>query len=749
MKIKSLNDIPSVARYLQRINAEPRSMRTAVVKEIRGKYWQDIAVIKLGIDKKIEAPEGYEPTDVEAQAIAGEIDSFSFPEHVRLQALTDLPRMLQNADPENVFEFRDERDQIIMIQQRIDPKDSLVEGEEQKRYVPWTYWDDGEWRNAEPEGGLPLWGLEQLKDNSTVFIHEGAKAARAVRRMVDKWAKRIARTGKATDIHPWLEELSGAAHVGWIGGALSPYRTDWSAIMRLGIKRAYIVSDNDGPGISAVAPISQMLRIPTYHLQFTNEFPVGFDLADSFPDKMFRHINGVKHYVGPNFHSCVHPATWATDKFVPKKGKPIIQLRDHFKGLWSYVEEADIWVHNEMTNVIRSKEILNTMLSGFSHSSNTCALLAASYTGRNVKLSYRPDLASGLIGQGETSAINLHRPTQIKSVAGDITPFMDFMEYLFPIKKDREAMLKWSATLIARPEIRMEYGVLLISETQGIGKTTLGEKILSPLVGENNTGFPSEADITESNFNEWLTNKRLIVIGEIYSGHSWKAYNRLKGYITDDKIEVNQKFMRQYKIENWIHVFACSNSLKALKVEESDRRWLVPKVTEHKWPVDKFRGFYNWINSGGLSIIKHWAEQFGDYVQKGEKAPDSSVKDELIRESFSDEEKEAEALAEGIKEAGETCTLALKEVVNWTKQKVGGRSFASDHQIKKALMRQGMVPSAKRLRLSGTLQVVMISRALFDANRKFIEGDEGEGGEMTEFLKKHLKTPASLMSTEM
>lgn len=720
-------------------------MRTAVVKEVAGKYWRDIAVIKLGIDNKIEAPEGYEPTDAEAAAIAGEIDTYSFPSHVRLASLQNLPDMIKNAAEEDIYEFRDERNMIVMLQQRINPK----EDDENKRYVPWTFWDDNVWRAAEPEGGLPLWGMEQLKDASTVFIHEGAKAAKIVRTMVEKWALRVARTGKPTEIHPWLEELSGAAHVGWIGGALSPYRTDWSAIMRLGIKRAYIVSDNDGPGVSAVAPISQMLRIPTFHVQFTSEFPVGFDLGDSFPDKMFRNINGVKHYVGPSFASCIHPATWATDLFVPKKGRPTVTLRDHFKGMWSYVEETDIWVCNDMTNVIRPEKILNNMLAGFSHTKETCKLMSGAYRGRSVKLSYRPDLPSGLIAQGETSAINLHQPPQIKTVPGDIAPFLEFMEYMFPVAKDRDAMLRWCATLIAHPELRMEYGCLLISETQGIGKTTLGQKILSPLVGENNTGFPSESDITDSNFNDWVANKRLLVIGEIYSGHSWKAYNRLKGYITDDKIEVNQKFMRQYKIENWVHIFACSNSLKALKIEEGDRRWLVPKVTEHKWPVEKFRFFNNWINSGGLSIIKAWAAGYGDYVQKGEKAPDSSVKDELIRESFSDEEKEAESLAEAIQASGEECTLALKEVVNWTKQKVGGRSFASDHQIKKALLRQGMVASSKRLRISGTLQVILISPALFNAHKSAIEGEEMTGDEQTAFLKKHMKSPESLTSTAM
>jgi hypothetical protein len=33
----------------------------------------------------------------------------------------------------------------------------------------------------------------------------------------------------------------------------------------------------------------------------------------------------------------------------------------------------------------------------------------------------------------------------------------------------------------------------------------------------------------------------------------------------------------QYEIENWLHVYACSNSLNALKLSSDDRRWFVPE----------------------------------------------------------------------------------------------------------------------------------------------------------------------------
>jgi len=190
--------------------------------------------------------------------------------------------MIKEADKKDVFEFRNQHGKIVMIQVRI-------EREGDKNYVPWTYWSDDIWRACEVDGPLPLYNAEKLKDASTAYIHEGAKAARHCQWMVE------GKTQEARDAlktHPWGEELSGAVHLGWVGGALSPYRTDWSAIQRMGIKRAYIVADNDEPGRSAVPAIAQQLRMPTFTIQFTDEFPPSFDLADEFPESLFGKIEG-------------------------------------------------------------------------------------------------------------------------------------------------------------------------------------------------------------------------------------------------------------------------------------------------------------------------------------------------------------------------------------------------------------------------------------------------------------------------
>jgi hypothetical protein len=495
---------------------------------------------------------------------------------------------------------------------------------------------------------------------------------------------------------------------------LSPSRTDWSILQKIGVKRAYIVSDNDAPGLSAVPAIAYHLRIPTFHVQFTSEWPQGFDLADEFPRSMFRQVEGREYYTGPSFRSCLHPATWATDQIPNPKGKPTTVLRKNFKEMWTYVEEADIFVCTEMPEIIRAENIMNKMLSAFSNTNATSQLIVKAYNGRSAKLCYRPDIKGKVVTDNTTSAINLHTPTHVKSKPGSAEPFLEFMQYMFPNESELKEALRWCATLIARLDVRMEYGLLLVSERQGVGKTTLGSSILGPLVGMQNVGFPTENQIVQSEFNGWLANKRLIVINEIYSGHSWKAYNKLKSAITDREVEVNEKYQRPYVIENWCHVFACSNSMRALKIEEDDRRWFYPEVTEEKWSRIKFESFHNWLKSGGLNIIKQWAESYGDYVMKGQPAPMTERKKELIVASRTEGQQEAAILAEALNRHPDPVVLAMKDIVEWVRSSIQGRMYDTDLEIRKAMREVGAFWYEDRFLIGGRVQLAAMNDKMFN-----------------------------------
>lgn len=736
-KIKSLDNVPAIATYLRRVGAEPRSLRTAVVREIMGRYWRDLAVITFdhATGEVRVTDDRYAPNETELSRIAEEMKEFSWPTLKLLKRLSKLPPDLAKSKDSDVFEFRNLDGDIVMLQQRVN-----IKGE--KKYIPWTFWDDDEWRRMEPEGKLPLWGLEQLADATTVFIHEGAKAAKAVRMMVE--AKTADQKEKFKS-HPWSEELSGAAHIGWIGGALSPERTDWSALAKAGVKRAYIVSDNDAPGVAAVPKIAYQLRFPTFHIQFTQEWPASFDLADDFPDRMFRKLDGKRYYTGPSFRSCLHPATWATDQIPQPKGKgrPITVLREHFKDMWAYVEEVDIFVCVEMPEIVRQDKIVNNMLASFSHVNNTTALMVRAYRGRSPKLCYRPDIEGRVVTDKTTSAINLHTPTHIKPVSGVVKPFMDFISYLIPNEAEQKEVLRWAATIIARPDIRLGYAMLMVSEKQGMGKTLLAEKILAPLVGDPNASFPSEQTIVESDFNGWIANKRLIVVGEIYSGHSWKAYNKLKSLITDVKIDVNEKYMRPHQIDNWGQFYVCSNSRRALKMEDDDRRWYYPVITEVPWPREKFAGFINWLQSGGLNIIRHWAMNYGDYVLPGTRAPMTHLKKELIEASRSEAQREVADLAEAMTNSDKGLGVAMKEIEGWVRAQVTSRVFDSDLELRKVMVEVGCVVVPKRLKIGGRLQYVIINSKLYEDTRSLDEK------EFLDAVRKAIVPPNNVLAEGM
>src|SRR5262249_13911575 len=154
------------------------------------------------------------------------------------------------------------------------------------------------------------------------------------------------------------------------------------------------------------------------------------------------------------------------------------------------------------------------------------------------------------------------------------------------------------------------YSLLLFSITQGVGKTTLAEKILMPLVGRHNCSFPSAQKIAEERFNDWIAFKRLAIIAEIYEGHTAATYKKLQGIVTDENVDVNQKYEKPYTIKNFIHIFATSNSSRALKLDDYDRRWLVPGITEEKESKEYFISLREWLKNSGLGIILNWAQKY-------------------------------------------------------------------------------------------------------------------------------------------
>lgn len=498
-----------------------------------------------------------------------------------------------------------------------------------KAYVPWVMLSNGDWVSMEPDGGLPFWKPRKATGpGAKIMIHEGAKAASFVDRLIQNKAD-----------HPWIEELSQYEHWGQIGGALAPHRTEYDELSRESPTEVIYVCDNDQPGAAALQKVSRCWGKSLKGINFGKAFPPSWDMADPIPANL---ISKAGRYIGPSLREMTEAATWATDK-VPNgsgKGAPITVMKTEFVEEWMHCVTPEVFVHKDWPNRVLTTTEFNNRVAPFSDVDETARILKKHFASKAAVLKYVPGEQPGIYGGSSSGLyINTFLPTNIKSEKGDDAPWIDFMKALIPDDGDRFELLRWIATLVARPDIKMLYGVLMISEMQGVGKGTLGEKVLAPLVGDTNVSFPSEQEIVESNYNYWLAHKRLAVVHEIYAGNSSKAYNKLKSTITDKNLTVQKKYQANYDVENCIHVYANSNSFRAIKLSMDDRRWFVPKVSEEKRPPEYWEAFNVWLTQeGGLSIILAWAIDFVEThgpVPRGADAPWSALKKTIVEEAYS------------------------------------------------------------------------------------------------------------------
>ncbi len=621
--------------YYERVGAEVINFRRAIIKEHRGKYYIEKAVIRVGADGKVECREFREgdercPTEDEQAEISRQWSDSGLPVQVKAN-LREAEEFAEGLDATGVgvksttFVFccrATGRSQ--MIQQRIE-----VEG--QRIFVPWTLFSDGMWRKFEPDTGLPFWKPRESRGLDRIMIHEGAKAAQAVDRLVQNG-----------DGHPWKEELEEYEHWGMIGGALAPQRTNWAELKDARPVEVVYFCDNDQPGMEALQRVSQHYRRSMKGVQLDGKFDRGWDMADPMPKDLY---DSAGRWNGPMLKEYMKPVTWATDVIhTGKKGRPSIVINYDFAREWFHSIKPELFVHKDWPNETYSEGEFNNKIAPFSDVPDVAAKLKKYDAGKAVEMKYVPSQPSGLFHHDGVLCLNTHVPSHVREAEGSIEPFLDYMRHLVPSEGDRTELLRWIITFVAKPEIKIKYGLLLISETQGVGKSTLGDKILAPIIGHHNVSIPTDTDITESQYDYWSVRKRLAIVHEIYSGESKKAYNKLKSVMSETEREVNQKYLAPFKIDNWVHVLACSNSRAPLKVTDTDRRWLIPKVTEKKKNATYWTEFNHWLaKEQGLGVILRWCREMAqdpnNTVANSEEAPLTEAKQEVVMEAYSDGQK--------------------------------------------------------------------------------------------------------------
>jgi hypothetical protein len=636
--------IPALAAYIDRVGAEQVNFRRFLIKEYsddRRKYYELKATIKIVTNEttkkstiKCDTKE-YAPTEDELAAIEKALSDVEFPQSMPA-SWTEAREFIKENENDivinKVIYTRQffclpslNRKEVVMIQERRDNTETR-----DKRYLPWTmFMERGgkpRWKEMEPDGDkLPFWKPEKPRKKIRVMIHEGAKAAAFVDGLVNDPERK-----DELRAHPYGEELSSYEHWGASGGAQAIYRSDMDELRKL-VKReegtiVVYVCDHDTPGEKAAQQFSRAWGDSLVVVRWDKRFDPGFDLADPVPEAAR----------GITLWSHAEPGTWATKRVgETSHGRALYALNEAFAKEWVHVNHPELYISVQFPRLMYDQKGFDHHVASFANTGARVSELLKSYKPTHIDtINYRPDLKPGRHTSRDdgTKFFNTYIPRRWEPYkeAPDVTPLLGYLERVFPNAEERRQAARWAATLIARPQIKMEYGLLLVSETQGVGKTTLAD-ILAEIIGMRNVAYVEEHDIV-GRFNDWVE-KRLIICEEIYAGHSTAAYNRLKAVATNKTVRVEKKNLPRYNIDNYGHVIACSNSIKALRLDNEDRRWFVPEVTEQKQGREYWAGFYHWLtHEEGYRKIVWWAGDFltvEPAVVPGEEAPWTATKGEV------------------------------------------------------------------------------------------------------------------------
>ena len=142
-------------------------------------------------------------------------------------------------------------------------------------------------------------------------------------------------------------------------------------------------------------------------------------------------------------------------------------------------------------------------------------------------------------------------------------------------------MLKFTAQIFQDPAHHGRIAVVLTGD-QGTGKNTF-TRLLGQLVGANHyyeTGNP-ELDFFGT-FNVALKNRIVCVVNEAQGSTNYEFADLLKHIIDADTITTNQKYKATETHRNFIRLFFCTNNPYPVKVELTDRRYVLIKTSsEH------------------------------------------------------------------------------------------------------------------------------------------------------------------------
>jgi hypothetical protein len=293
----------------------------------------------------------------------------------------------------------------------------------------------------------------------------------------------------------------------------------------------------------------------------------------------------------------------------------------------------------------------------------------------------------GLIG------VNTYRSPVDRSKPGDVSPFLGHVARLLPDERDRAILFAFLAQCVQRPGTKVGWSVM-IQSMEGAGKTIF-KTIMEIALGTSYVYGPNARELGEGGgkFNGWMRNRLMMIVDEIRTDEKRELIEVMKPWITEYRIEIQNKGQDQDMGDNPTNWLMFTNYRDAIPINDKSRRFTIfYSAIQTNADMEKagmvgryFSDLYDWVNADGAAYVAHWLKNYPipaeyDAVLGCTRAPRTSSTAAAIAESRGWlEQAIVDAVESGVQgfRGGWVSTIAVGRHLRDLDQRVpGGRSIA-------------------------------------------------------------------------
>ena len=181
-------------------------------------------------------------------------------------------------------------------------------------------------------------------------------------------------------------------------------------------------------------------------------------------------------------------------------------------------------------------------------------------------------------------------------------------------------VMKWAALPLKRVGAKLDTAVVMHGE-EGTGKNMFWTRVVRQIYGSY--GAVVTQDELENPFNSWASHKLFLIGNEVVAPHEMRHLKgKLKNYITEPDIPINEKFLPFREEANHMNIVFLSNELRPVPADPRDRRYMIIRTPEPR-EAAFYKAVGDEIAAGGVAGFYAYllAYDLGDFDEHTKPLP--------------------------------------------------------------------------------------------------------------------------------